>query len=302
MLLSSEANRDNSSLAKCFENSFLSLFDADDRNFYALLDSQGTFLDVNQRFERHFSCSKKQILGTHLSSFFRILDNDLSAVEIIQRVADGELVRSQLTLEEDALCLEVSCMRVTLGSSNEAEGRFAIVLSGHDITAIKNTERSLRQLAHLDPLTQLPNLRFIDYQLRKLQAQGHREGRGFTVVFIDFDQFKAINDVHGHLAGDQVLIEFSRRLRSRLRGGEHVGRIGGVEFLVVIREALCERSCLALTERLKNVVSTPFDLGENSQVELSISVGISVWPNDGDSLLELKRLADSRMYADKQRP
>jgi len=297
VLSSSEAKRAQVPLDCLPVANNLSVFDADDQNFYALVDDQCVLLSINRRLELLLAEPKSAVLGRPLTVVFSQLDNDLSAREAVAQALAGQPVRASLTLIDNTFerHFDITCLPTAL-----ADGSTGVLVCGHDVSHHRETERSLRQLAHMDPLTQLPNLRFIDYQLRKLQAQGERDGRGFTVVFIDFDQFKRVNDQHGHLAGDQVLIEFSRRLRGCLRAGEHVGRIGGDEFLVVIREALCENSRLSLTQRLKTTVSEPFDIGEGVDVSMGISVGISVWPSEGSSLAELKQLADARMYADKQ--
>ncbi|BFM09384.1 GGDEF domain-containing protein [Halioxenophilus aromaticivorans] len=280
---------------------YVRMFDGDQRNFYALVDSSYAFIAVNALFERHLQKPKENIIGMPLALMFEESTFDNYIMSAMQACMAGEsiTVHERLLSKFDtsgvAGHFDITFLPVTL-----ANGENGIMMSCHDVSRYKANERKLRQLAHLDPLTQMPNLRFIDYQLRKLRAQGSRDGAGFSVVFIDFDQFKKINDVHGHLAGDQVLIEFSRRLRTKLRGGEHIGRIGGDEFLVIIREPLDADQQVSLAQRLKQIVASPFRIGEGKLVQLGISVGVAVWPHDGDTLDSLKQLADSRMYEDKK--
>lgn len=279
---------------------YVRMFDGDQRNFYALIDGSYAFVAVNALFERHLQKSKDQIIGMPLALLFDEATFDNYIMSAIQACVAGEsiTVHERILSKSDpsgvAGHFDITFLPVSLENGDNG-----IMMSCHDVTRYKANERKLRQLAHLDPLTQMPNLRFIDYQLRKLRAQGSRDGAGFSVVFIDFDQFKKINDEHGHLAGDQVLIEFSRRLRRKLRGGEHIGRIGGDEFLIIIREPLDEPQKASLAERLKQVVISPFRVGDGKLVQLGISVGVAVWPHDGDTLDSLKQLADSRMYEDK---
>ncbi|WP_317932431.1 diguanylate cyclase [Halioxenophilus sp. WMMB6] len=278
----------------------LALFDADERNMYVLVDQCARIVACNKRVAEQLGRPKAEVPGVALYELFADSEYQSITEPALAACMAGEVTNASQRFRLDSESpeyvgyFEVSYLPVALDS-----GEPGILVTCHDVTRLKQNERKLRQLAHLDPLTQLPNLRFIDYQLRKLQSLGLREGRGFTVVFIDFDQFKYINDVYGHLAGDQVLIEFSRRLRGKLRGGEHIGRIGGDEFLIVIREALQESQQRALSRRLKEIVARPFEVGNGDKVLLGISVGSSVWPIDGDSLEDLKRLADERMYANK---
>jgi len=283
------------------DSEYVRMFDGDQRNFYAIIDRSFAFTAVNALFERHLNKTKEQIIGMPLALMFAEDTFDNFIMPALEVCVAGETVtvHERLVSRSDdsgwAGQFDITFLPVTL-----ANGSDGIMVTCHNVSRHRANERKLRQLAHLDPLTQMPNLRFIDYQLRKLRVQGRRDGRGFSVVFIDFDQFKQINDVHGHLAGDQLLIEFSRRLRSKLRGGEHIGRIGGDEFLVIIREPLDDRQQAGLAERLKQIVASPFRVGSGQLIRLGISVGISVWPSDGDTLESLKSLADSRMYADKK--
>ena len=112
-----------------------------------------------------------------------------------------------------------------------------------DVTSLKSTEADLRRArdaamlaAITDPLTELPNRRFVFERLQALLAQAQVSNRPLTVVLLDLDEFKAINDQHGHAVGDQVLVGFSQRLAQSVRQRDAVGRIGGEEFLLVLTD------------------------------------------------------------------
>ncbi len=288
-----------SPLVKKFE-SLLDLFDQDDRDYFALIDIEYNFLSLNKLFRTYLEATFGQVDGVDIKSFLdeeeflEHLDPALTRCFLGETVKSNHAVINHFCTNDRFF--DFSCYPIK-GDSGHVEAAMVVF---HDVTRNKVTERKLRQLAHLDPLTQLPNLRFIDFQLRKIQAQSLRDGSGFSVVFIDFDRFKQVNDQNGHSVGDQVLIEFARRLRSKLRGGEYISRIGGDEFLVVIREALDEEQKLALVDRLRAATRLPMSVSGGKTVELEISIGIAVWPVDGNSLEELKNVADIRMYADKQ--
>lgn len=276
-----------------------SAFNADQHNVYALVDGSGRVVAANHRLRDLVAGLQDQSTLLSLRRLFGESYSD-EIEPLVQVCLAGEAqktshrVFAQRADDSSAIPVDLSFLPYALG-----DAQYALVI-GHDISRHKNLERKLRQMAHLDPLTQLPNLRFIDYQLRKLKAQSSRDGSGFSVVFIDFNHFKKINDTYGHAAGDQVLIEFSRRLRTKLRAGEHIARIGGDEFLVVVRESLDDEQKEALVSRLKSLVARPFSAGAGQVVPLGISVGVATWPLDGGSLEELKQLADARMYIDKQ--
>ncbi len=288
-----------SPLVKKFET-LLDLFDHDDRDYFALVDPDYNFLALNTLFKTYLEATVGQVEGSSIKSFVEedefveYLDPSLIRCFLGETVKSNHAVINHFCANDRFF--DFSCYPI----KNDAGIVEAAMVVFHDVTRNKVTERKLRQLAHLDPLTQLPNLRFIDFQLRKIQAQSLRDGSGFSVVFIDFDRFKQVNDQNGHSVGDQVLIEFARRLRSKLRGGEYISRIGGDEFLVVIREALDDNQKVALVDRLRAATRLPMNVSGGKTVELEISIGIAVWPVDGNSLEELKNVADMRMYADKQ--
>ncbi|GAB2200369.1 GGDEF domain-containing protein [Sessilibacter sp. MAH4] len=276
----------------------LSVFDGDPRDYFVLLDSASVCLSGNKLFtDLLIRCNlPRNNVGIHL--LIEELDYEDHLLPAIDQCLDGATVKSNQSItvkEARNKFFDYSCYPIRI-AGGEVAGVFLIL---HDVSRSKVAERKLRQLAHLDPLTQLLNLRFIDFQLRKIQAQSARDGTGFSVVFIDFDRFKKVNDENGHSVGDQVLIEFARRLRSKLRGGEYISRIGGDEFLVVIREALDESQKQSLTRRLRLATRAPMTVAGGKKVDIDISIGIAVWPIDGHTLEDLKTVADMRMYADK---
>lgn len=139
----------------------------------------------------------------------------------------------------------------------------------------------------LDPLTQLPNRRQLDDILRRELKRARRYGGKFTVLMIDLDLFKAINDGHGHIAGDMVLQEVSRRLQSAIRETDTLGRWGGDEWLMVLPETAPE-DALILTRRLRtDVRKKAVILGDGTGVQTSISIGLSGYPGQGRTIQDL---------------
>lgn len=153
------------------------------------------------------------------------------------------------------------------------------------------------ELAARDSLTGLHNRRYALYQLERMIA---RPGRGVAVMMLDLDHFKAINDTHGHVAGDEVLRLVSRRLRAQLRSGDLVARIGGEEFLVALPDS-DRAAALDCAERLRRAISeTPFDIGGGGSVTVTLSVGLALSPGgSAENPAALIDRADRALYGSK---
>jgi len=167
--------------------------------------------------------------------------------------------------------------------------------------SISESDQYRSQLAHKashDPLTGLVNRSAALAHLDRSISLAERHNTEFAVLFIDLDGFKAINDQHGHHAGDAVLVETAKRLKASLRAGDIVGRLGGDEFLVVT-ETIADRSMTAqLGERLLTAVSQPIQL-DHTQVRVSASVGVAIAPAQHRSAEDLLADADSALYRAK---
>jgi diguanylate cyclase (GGDEF)-like protein len=161
-------------------------------------------------------------------------------------------------------------------------------------------ERRSRHSALHDEVTGLPNLTLFNDRLRNAVTQAERHGRRLAVMFIDLDDFKRINDTHGHDVGDRVLQVVARRLHAIVRGGDTVSRRSGDEFLLLMLEAKDGANVAALATRIADNVAEACDLG-GVKVTVTVSIGVALYPEDGRSAQELLKHADEAMYAAKQR-
>ncbi len=168
------------------------------------------------------------------------------------------------------------------------------------LCALERTSHAatLRTQAVTDPLTGLANRHGLQPSLDHALAMARRTGRSLAMLFLDLDGFKSVNDVHGHEAGDRVLQELARRIVSRTRDMDTVARLGGDEFVVVMEDLADPRFAATLARKLVTAASAPFDI-QGHAVTLTASVGISVYPNDGEDAAALIRHADAAMYAAK---
>ena len=160
-------------------------------------------------------------------------------------------------------------------------------------------ERKSRHLALHDPVTGLSNLTLFNDRLRNGLAQAKRHEWRLAVMFIDLDEFKGINDTHGHDVGDRVLKMVAQRLQTFVRGGDTVSRRGGDEFLFLMLEARDERNAANLAAKIIDNVAQPCEV-DGVPVTVRASIGIALYPEDGRSVQELLKNADMAMYAAKQ--
>ena len=156
-----------------------------------------------------------------------------------------------------------------------------------------------RSHALRDPLTGLPNRTLLDDRIGQAIARSRRINEPFAVIVVDLDNFKDVNDVHGHAAGDAVLRALARRFSGAVRESDTVARIGGDEFVVLSPTTGDDDEAAALLGRLRHALRKPFDV-EGSAIELDGSIGWAISPDDGSSSDELLARADSRMYATKR--
>lgn len=175
------------------------------------------------------------------------------------------------------------------------EQRMVVV---RDITARKQAQERIEFLALHDPLTELPNRLYLNDYLPRTLAQARRQGKGVGVMFIDLDGFKPVNDTLGHDAGDALLCGVAHRLRATVRESDLVARLGGDEFLVVLTNVETPGDLERVAGALLASVRAPIALRGQSMT-LSMSIGVSVFPEHGNSSDELVRCADAAMYRAK---
>jgi diguanylate cyclase (GGDEF)-like protein/PAS domain S-box-containing protein len=171
---------------------------------------------------------------------------------------------------------------------------------GRDITEAVLARERIASLAYSDALTGLANRTSLGPTLEQAVERTRRRGSKLAGVFIDLDGFKEVNDLHGHDAGDRLLIELARRLRSQLRAGDPVTRLGGDEFFVVLEDVQQTGPVDSVARKLLSTILEPFDVGVSMPVRISGSIGISVFPDDAGDGATLVKHADMAMYAAKQ--
>jgi diguanylate cyclase (GGDEF)-like protein len=167
-----------------------------------------------------------------------------------------------------------------------------------DITEHKAAAARMQQMAQYDYLTSLPNRALFSDRMQHTLASAQRYQRKFALLFIDLDNFKPINDSHGHRVGDAVLCEIARRLSEHIRTSDTVARLGGDEFVVLAPEIenLAEAGILA--EKVVRILAVPLMI-DGIEFGITVSIGVATFPANGESAEELIAAADRAMYLAK---
>lgn len=157
----------------------------------------------------------------------------------------------------------------------------------------------LLRAARYDELTGLANRRLVQDRIRSAIVRAARNGGGFALLYVDLDKFKQVNDTLGHACGDLLLQAVARRLQQCVRASDTVGRLGGDEFVVLLEEVDTRAAAEALVHKLRREIGQPLELGA-STVAVAASIGIALYPADGDGVEALLAHADQAMYAEKR--
>lgn len=198
------------------------------------------------------------------------------------------------------------------GTAIDFDGEPAIHVSIHDITERKRLEHDIRHLAFYDELTKLPNRRLLDDRLRQVLSSSKRHGGFSALMFLDLDNFKALNDLHGHALGDALLVDAGTRLRKCVREMDTVARFGGDEFVVLVPELGnmqpdSTTKAMGIAEKIRATLSEPYVL-ETTQLDgarcsithqCTVSLGVLIFSDDVTSVDDLLKWADAAMYQAK---
>ena len=167
-----------------------------------------------------------------------------------------------------------------------------------DITERKKEEERVQYLANYDVLTGLPNRYLLNDRLEQGLSLAQRHQTKLAVLFIDLDRFKNVNDSLGHDVGDELLKEVAQRLRGCLRRSDTIARQGGDEFIALLGDLNSEDEVTFVAEKMIESLRGEFNIGEQ-QLSISLSIGVSIYPDDGETAVQLLRNADLAMYRAK---
>ena len=263
-----------------------------------LKDIQGRLINCNQAFAELWGKTPKEIIG---KSLIDMSDHPI-AKDLHQR--DMTLLKNQGCrideLDVTDLVKKFSILHFhACATKNEEGSSTGLVGIIFDITARADLERKLEALSQIDELTQIPNRRHGMSRLESLISHSHRHGFEFTLLILDIDLFKSVNDKYGHKAGDEVLVQFGNLLSKMARTSDTVFRYGGEEFVVLLPNTDAEGG-MTLAERFRVAIEkNDFDIGGDAPIHISTSIGAAFFPEHGSSMGKLFLSADKALYKAK---
>lgn len=262
-----------------------------------ITDAQNKIISVNKAFERITGYKEKEVLGKNpsvLSSdkqdkhFYARMWRDLLCYnewegEVYNRRKNGEIYPQHLNISR---------------IFDEQDNLIYYIAIFNDITHRKRIENEIHQLAFYDPLTGSPNRHLLSDRLTQSISVARRENTQLCLVFLDLDRFKEVNDTLGHSAGDELLIEVAQRLKHCVRDKDTVCRFGGDEFILLLND-INEKTVIEKAQMILETVLKPYVI-QNEVLTLSASIGIAMYPRDGEDYATLLKNADTAMYGAKE--
>ncbi len=261
-----------------------------------LIDRDGRVLSSNRAAEEMLSLHSEELVDLPVSALFVGDAVSLGWFEdVLGRGGEHNRVLHMRTRSDETVPVRASFSAVR-AEDGELGGAVAVM---RDVREELRQEEILRHLAHFDPLTDLPNRALFSDRLRQALAHAARRQENVALAFIDFDRFKEVNDTLGHEYGDLLLKTIAQRLAVGLRKTDTASRMGGDEFAAILTGLKKPEDIEPLAARLLSVFAEPVRAGER-ELRVTGSVGISLFPRDGDEPGVLMRKADLAMYAAKK--
>ncbi|MGB0466004.1 MAG: EAL domain-containing protein [Pontibacterium sp.] len=262
-----------------------------------ITDSQQKIVEVNPTFTEITGFNREEVMGLEPSllksgrqdsHFYTLMRKNLNDKgfwrgEISNRRKNGEVYTALMTIS-------------AVFDENAVLANYVSIFS--DITQMKSHQEKLELLAHYDSLTKLPNRVLLADRMSQALARTEREGHYTAVCYLDLDGFKPVNDHHGHDVGDLLLVEIAKRLKQVTRGEDTVARLGGDEFVLLLTDLESIKEAELAAERILSTISSPILIGE-AELQVSASMGITLYPDDDSDADLLLRHADQAMYQAK---
>ncbi|WP_421850403.1 diguanylate cyclase domain-containing protein [Marinomonas sp.] len=260
-----------------------------------VVDRDGSFVFVSAAFEDMFGYAPDEVIGKPMVNMVYPEDRE-KTLYVAESVVGGKVLPrfENRWVRKDGKVVNV------LWSARWSEEHQVRIAVAHDITERKEMEAQLLYAAGHDDLTDLPNRTLLLDRLQASLSLAEREQVGLSVLFIDIDGFKDINDGYGHAVGDLLLQQIAKRLGDCVRKSDTVGRLGGDEFLIILNKVNNTQSAVLVAEKIRETLSTIFVV-EGSSMLVSASIGIARYPENGKQPLDLVQSADQAMYQAKKK-
>lgn len=273
------------------------------------LNDEGYFSFVNKRVTTLLGIDRDDLLGKHYAELVHEDDMDLAANVFNERRCGDRASRNvELRLKckmgtEQERYFNNTLITIVLNSTgvysrgkgfakHEFLGTYGVA---RDITDRKRADEMITYHAYHDILTGLPNRILFKDRISLAMSQSKRDNTELAVMFLDLDRFKRVNDTFGHAKGDELLQQVTTRLQEAIRGGDTLARSGGDEFTLVLPNLHGRQDAEAVAAKILDNLRDPFEI-DKQPIHISASIGIAIYPGDGDTMEELLRHADIAMY------
>jgi len=286
--LSSRTHREAESL-RASERRFRQLADATFEGIIIHVD--GEIVDANQTMCRLLDQPIDWLVGRHVTEIVAPSSHDMVRQRMMEQIDEMQEIDLRYG-DRGSIPAEIFTQTIDYGAGT------ARVVAVRDIRERRAAEAKIRHMAHHDTLTGLPNRTLFHDRLSQAVAFARRNNVALTVLCLDLDRFKTVNDLTGHTGGDMLLKQVAKRLRSSVRDHDTVARLSGDEFAIIQLGAAASDSANGLAERLVKTMALPFDL-DGQQMVIGTSIGVAIFPGDADSGEDLVRAADTALYRAK---
>lgn len=278
------------------ENKFETLFNSATTGI-AILDLNGNILRVNTTLCHLLGFNRKEM--SRLNFYYLMHTEGYNQLQTnIQSLIEKKVKSYQIEQRCTRKNGEEIWLGLTLSLINNSEPEY-FILQANNISLQKKAEERLRKMAYHDPLTGLANRNKLEQFLHHLLAIANRQQQTFALLFLDLDQFKNINDTIDHEAGDALLKIIAQRLQLTVRSTDLVARLGGDEFVLVITDVKHAESVALIAEKILKTVMKVINL-KGREIYISTSIGISLYPHDGQNMQSLMQNADLALYRAKE--
>ncbi len=276
-----------------------------------ILDNDGRFTFINKRIETLLGYKVKEVIGKHYTEL--VHDDDMEKARFKfneRRTGKRASINIELKLkcknndqprnfDNRILPIEINSVGVYNTHDTDSNKKFIGTYGiARDITDRIEAEEIIRFQAYHDMLTRLPNRTLLNDRLNQALTHARRNKNNLSVMFLDLDRFKMINDTLGHIVGDHLLQAVAMRLRHCLREGDTLARLGGDEFTLLLPEVNSKKDAELIAKKIIKSLKMPFKI-DNHELFISTSIGISHFPEDGESIDSLIKHADIAMYSVK---
>jgi diguanylate cyclase (GGDEF)-like protein/PAS domain S-box-containing protein len=268
-----------------------------------VLDDSGTIRFVNPKLVELLAFKQDEVLGQSFLNFIHPEDRMAGVALHTKHMEDAEkgfrFSLRLMTKHHAQRWFEVG------GTTFIWEGKPATLNFLTDITERKQMEERIHSMAYIDTLTAIPNRRQLMDQIKMVCANNKRNGKSGAVLFMDMDNFKLLNDTHGHSVGDLLLIEAASRLKQVVRETDIVARFGGDEFVVLLgnldaHDAAARTQALDVAKKVWATLATPYQLNAAITHTSSVSIGVALFSGQCGNEDALLQQADAAMYQAKQ--